>query len=91
MNMIASEQGQGCYMIPKGSVSGIYYGDYYSYKENGQLWLFGGSSRNGAYCGLAYAVSSHVWSRSDAYLSARLAYYGDINKVSSVRLAEIVA
>lgn len=91
MNMIASEQGQGCYMIPKGSASGISYGDDYSYKEDGQLWLFGGGSGSGAPCGLARSGSSSAWSASREYISARLAYYGDINKVSSARLAELAA
>ena len=91
MNIIASEQGQGCYMIPKASASGISYGDYYWYNASGQLWLFGGSSHFGANCGLAYASSAYAWSVSDAAFSARLAYYGDINKVSSARLAELAA
>lgn len=91
MNIIASEQWQGCYMIPKASVSGISYGDNYWYVANGQLWLFGGGSGDGAHCGLAVAASSRAWSGSYATVSARLAYYGDINKVSSARLAEIVA
>lgn len=91
MNIIASEQGQGCYMIPKASVSGISYGDSYLYGANGQLWLFGGSSYHGAPCGLAAAYSSYAWSDSGAFISARLAYYGDINKVSSARLAELAA
>lgn len=91
MNIIASEQGQGCYMIPKASVSGISYGDSYSYKEDGQLWRFGGASNAGAACGLASALSNDAWSGSGAVLSARLAYYGDINKVSSARLAEHAA
>ena len=89
MNMISSEQGQGCYMIPKASASGIDYGDYYWYSAAGQLWLFGGTSLHGANCGLAAASSYAAWSASDADLSARLAYYGDINKVSSARLAEL--
>ena len=89
MNMIASEQGQGCYMIPKASVSGISYGDNYWYGKSGQLWLFGSASRAGANCGLAVAPSGGAWTGSDAGLSARLAYYGDINKVSSARLAEL--
>ena len=91
MNMIASEQGRGCYMIPKGSVSGISYGDYYWYAEAGQLWLFGGASYYGANCGLASAASSDAWSNLYAAFSARLAYYGDINKVSSARLAELAS
>lgn len=91
MNMIASEQGQGCYMIPKASASGISYSDKYWYNAAGQLWLFGGCSANGAACGLASASSSSAWSYSHALVSARLAYYGDINKVSSARLAELAA
>lgn len=91
MNIIASEQGQGCYMIPKASASGISYGDYYYYGGSGQLWLFGGLSDSGSDCGLASARSSHAWSLSNSALSARLAYYGDVNKVSSARLAELAA
>lgn len=91
MNIIASEQGQGCYMIPKASAEGISYGDYYWYDSAGQLWLFGGVSAGGAGCGLASASSRPAWSRSDSDRSARLAYYGDINKVSSARLAELAA
>ena len=91
MNMIASEQGQGCYMIPKGSVRGISYGDYYWYNAAGQQWMFGGTSDNGALCGLACAYSHVTWTASAAHLAARLAYYGDINKVSSARLAELAA
>ena len=91
MNIIASEQGQGCYMIPKASAEGISYGDYYWYDSAGQLWLFGGSSFYGAKGGLAAAYSNDAWSRSNWHVSARLAYYGDINKVSSARLAELAA
>lgn len=91
MNIISSEHGQGCYMIPKASASGISYGDYYSYGARGQLWLFGGSSYAGANCGLAAADSRSGWSDSAAYISTRLAYYGDVNKVSSARLAELIA
>ena len=91
MNMIASEQGQGCYMTPKGSVGGISYGDNYWYNAAGQLWLFGGASVEGARCGLTAEDSGYAWARSHALFSARLAYYGDINKVSSARLAELAA
>ena len=91
MNMIASEQGQGCYMIPKGSVSGISYGDGYWYSAAGQLWLFGGRSKDGARCGLASAASNDAWSASFAVISARLAYYGEVNFVSAQRLAELAA
>lgn len=37
------------------------------------LWLFGGGSCDGAYCGLAAAYSDAAWSNSDADVSARLA------------------
>ena len=91
MNIIASEQGQGCYMIQKASVSGISYGDNYWYSAKGQLWLFGGPSYNGADCGLAAARTHFAWTDINSGISARLAYYGDINKVSSARLAELAA
>ena len=91
MNIISSEQGQGCYMIPKASAGGISYGDHYWCNSTGQLWVFGGASGDGAACGLAAATSTYAWTFSVAYLSARLAYYGDINKVSSARLAELAA
>lgn len=89
MNIIASEEGQGVYMIPKENVSGISYGDYFSYSETGQLWLFGGDSYHGARCGLAVAASDLAWSASLASISARLAFYGSVNKVSPTRLAEL--
>lgn len=91
MNIISSEQGQGCYMIPKASAEGISYGDYYWYNAAGQLWLFGGDSYSAARCGLASAASDYAWTELSADFSARLAYYGDINKVSSARLAELAA
>ena len=91
MNIISSEQGQGCYMIPKASAEGISYGDRYWYNSAGQLWRFGGASGDGASCGLACAHSNAAWTESHAVISARLAYYGDINKVSSARLAELAA
>ena len=91
MNIIASEEGQGVYMIPKQSISGISYGDNYWYDANGQLWLFGGYSDNGSYCGLASALSYNAWSYSNSAVSVRLAYYGSVNKVSAQRLAELAA
>lgn len=89
MNIIDGEQGQGCYMIPKASASGIYYGDDYYYGEIGKLWRFGGASGIGSKCGLTAAYSHDAWSDTSSNFSARLAYYGDINKVSSARLAEL--
>ena len=91
MNIIASEEGQGVYMIPKQSISGISYGDNFWYAESGQLWLCGGPSSDGAACGLAAAASPYAWSLSNSHFSARLAYYGEINFVSAQRLAELVA
>lgn len=91
MNIIASKEGQGVYMIPKQSLSGVSYGDNFWYDAAGQLWLFFGRSSNGAYCGLASAYSSLAWSYSSAYSSARLAYYGSLNKVSANRLKELAA
>lgn len=91
MNMIASEQGQGCYMIQKASADGIYYGDNYWYGASGQLWLFGGYSDAGARCGLACAYSHGAWTYSDADSSARLAYYGSINKVSSTQFKALAS
>lgn len=42
--------------------------------HNLQLWIGGGASNYGAYCGLAYASSYNAWSVADAYFSARLAH-----------------
>lgn len=46
--------------------------DEWKDERNLQLWLGGGSSYHGAYCGLASASSNLAW--SDAYFSARLAH-----------------
>ena len=91
MNIISNKEGQGCYMIPKESASGISYGDNFWYSDAGQLWRFGGSSYHGSTCGLSSAFSSDAWSYASAALSARLAYYGEVNFVSAQRLAELVA
>ena len=91
MNVISSENGQGTYMIPRESASGISYGDYFFCEDAGQLWLFGGSSSYGSHCGLAVANSYDAWSASNSNFSARLAYYGEVNKVSAARLAELLA
>ena len=42
-------------------------------EDRNRLVLWGGTANAGAYCGLAYATSDNVWSRSDAYLGSRLA------------------
>lgn len=89
MNIITAHQGQGVYMIPNGSNGSVSYGDNYYYNAAGQLWLFGGYSTSGSGCGLAYASSRTAWTDSAARISARLAYYGDINKVSTARFKEL--
>ena len=91
MNIIASEEGQGVYMIPKQSLSGVSYGDYFSYNADGQLWLFGGYSDGGASGGLADAISNVAWATSYASSSARLAYYGSLNKVSATQFKALAA
>ena len=55
------------------------------------LWLFGSASHNGAACGLASSSSHNCWTSSNALISARLAYYGSLQKVSASRLAELAA
>lgn len=47
-------------------------------EEKKKLWLVGGNSHNGAYCGLAYANSTNAWSYSSAHISARLAVKSDV-------------
>lgn len=89
MNIIESQQGQGVYMIPKQSLSGVSYGDNFWYSASGQLWIFGGSSHYGLTCGLAFASSYDAWTSSSASCSARLAYYGSLNKVSATKMKEL--
>lgn len=91
MNIIASEDGQGCYMIPMDDSSNTSYGDNYWYKASGQLWLWGGASADASTCGLADSHSSSEWAASSSGISARLAYYGDIKKVSPSELARLSA
>lgn len=43
------------------------------WKANFKLWLFGGGSYDGSYCGLAFANSYYAWAYSGANYSARLA------------------
>lgn len=42
--------------------------------HNLQLWIGGGHSSAGAYCGLAFANSGYAWSNAYADISARLAH-----------------
>lgn len=48
--------------------------DEWKDEHNLQLWFGGGSSNGGAYCGLAFAISSVAWSVASADISARLAH-----------------
>ena len=91
MNIISSNKGQGVYMIPKESLSGISYGESFWYAAAGQTWFFGGASYGLAACGLAYASSSNAWSLSFNDVSARLAYYGETTQVSTSRFIELGA
>lgn len=70
--------------------SGISYGDYYVYAASGQLWLVGGDSNIGAYCGLACASSHDAWTASFAGSSARLDFHGAIAEVTSSQLKSIL-
>ena len=88
MNVITGKQNQGVYMIPKASGSNLAYNDHYWYSASGLLWLCGGSSDFGSDCGLASSGSDNGWSVSNSYISARLAYYGNIKEVSKTFLAE---
>ena len=88
MNIVTDKQNQGVYMIPKASGSNLVYNDHYWYSASGQLWVFGGSSSDGSTCGLADSDSYFGWSVSYSYISARLAYYGNIKEVSKTFLAE---
>lgn len=91
MNIISSDEWQGVYMIPKQSLSGVSYGDYFSYADAGQLWTFGGFSASGSGCGLAAASSNYRWDVSPLAFSTRLAYYGSLNKVSSTQFKALAA
>lgn len=91
MNIIAFEKGQGVYMIPKQSLSGISYGDYYSYSEEGQLWMFGGHSYHGSSCGLEALSSDSAWTYARPLASARLAYYGPLNRVTTSRFKQLAS
>ena len=75
-------------MIPKAAGTNLAYNDYYYYSASGQLWFFGGPSGAGALCGLAVSASGDAWSHANSYVSARLAYYGDIKEVTKTALAE---
>ena len=78
-------------MIPNATLTGVSYGDYFYYKEDGQLWMFGGLSEIGASCGLVCANSKNVWSSSSSDFSSRLAYYGPLNRVTTSRFKQLAS
>ena len=86
MNIIGGKDGQGTYMFPHSTLSGVSYGDSYGYASNGQLVLVGGTSDHGASCGLAFVHSYYAWSNAFSYFSARLAYYGGTERVTLKQL-----
>lgn len=91
MNIVTSEKWQGVYMIPKQSLSGVSYGDAFSYAEAGQMWLFGGNSYNGSVCGLAISASDDAWTAMTTGYSSRLAYYGPLNRVTTSRFKQLAS
>ena len=90
ISLITTSGAQRASYVPRQLHSGISYGDHYLYSASGQLWLVGGSSYGGAYCGLACALSSSAWTSSSAYYSARLDFHGAIAEVTSSQLKSIL-
>jgi hypothetical protein len=74
-----------------GGGSTTYYCDGYWAATGGQLLLVGGLAYSGAQCGLAYATSNPAFSDSDAYIGARLAFYGEPEIVSGAQLVALTA
>lgn len=91
INIIASDKRQGVYMIPNSSLTGVSYGDNYSYGNDGQSWLFGGSSSLGTNGGLACENSNNSWSGTVGPFSSRLAYYGPLNRVTTSRFKQLAS
>lgn len=91
MNIISSAEGQGVYMILKEAMSGVSYGDTYTYHAAGKLWMVGGHSSYASDAGLAAANTSNTWVASFPQSSSRLAYYGSLNKVSAVKFKSLGA
>lgn len=91
MNIIASDREQGVYMIPNALLRGSSYRDSYVYNESGQLWICGGSSRYGGQNGLACLRSDLIMSFEYDDFSARLAYYGPLNRVTTSRFKQLAS
>ena len=91
ITLITTKGAQYMSYVPTKQHTGITYGDHYWYAPNGQLWLGGGSSDDGSFCGLASAYSSNAWSVANASFSARLDYHGDLKEVTSAELKRLLA
>lgn len=90
ISLITTSGAQRASYVPRQLHSGISYGDHYSYFANGQLWLVGGRSYFGAFCGLTCACSDYDWTSSYAYYSARLDFHGAIAEVTSAQLKTLL-
>lgn len=91
INLITTKGAQHMSYVPIKQHTGITYGDHYWYSANEQLWLAGGDSYHGAYCGLFSADSRFAWSFAYASSSARLDFHGDIKEVTSAELKRLLA
>ncbi|OZT04957.1 hypothetical protein [Prevotella sp. 885] len=91
ITLITTQGAQHMSYVPTAKHTGITYGDHYWYNASGQLWIGGGPSSDGAYCGLASASSGYAWSYATASLSARLDFHGDIKEVTSAELKRLLA
>lgn len=91
ITLITTQGAQHMSYVPTAKHTGIAYGDHYWYNASGQLWLGGGTSVNGANCGLASANSHYAWSFAVASVSARLDFHGDIKEVTSAELKRLLA
>lgn len=91
ITLITTKGAQHMSYVPTKQHTGITYGDHYWYSASGQLWVGGGSSYDGATCGLASASSYIAWSYAIAHFSARLDFHGDIQEVTSAELKRLLA
>lgn len=90
ISLITTSGAQRASYVPRQLHSGISYGDGYWYAASGQLWLVGGASNIGAYCGLAVATSSYAWTSSYANFSARLDFHGAMAEVTPAQLKTLL-
>ena len=74
-------------MLPKavGGSSTTYYTDGAWSDTSGRVLLFGGAANNGPLCGLVSAAASNGFGLADAYVGARLGFYGTATIVSGTK------